>query len=60
MESEKKAAARATLVNRACAWLDSRQTKSFLTGKAKDGAQTEFRKSEHDLAGAVEEYQKAE
>jgi hypothetical protein len=60
MESEKKAAARATLVNRACAWFDSRQAKSFLAGKAKDSAQTKHRESEHDLAGAVEEYQKAE
>jgi hypothetical protein len=59
MESDQKIAARDKVVSKACSWLDRRNAKPGLTGKAKDRAQSKFRESENELAEAAENFQKA-
>jgi hypothetical protein len=60
MESEKKRAARDKVVSKASTWLDCRNAKAASTGAAKQAAQSEQRKAEHELAEAVEKYKKVE
>lgn len=46
------------VVVKACAFIGARNTKNALTGAAKEAARSGQRKAEHELAIAVEQYEK--
>ena len=58
MESEQKLKARGKVAVMACKWLDARNAKAGLSGKALDAAKARQKGAEHELAEATEKYQK--